>query len=253
MTHNGLLADLDAVASDYPISLHGVGLSLGSVSLPHTEHLNRFRELVSRFEPDLVSDHLSWSTVEGIHIPDFLPLPYTEESLRFVIRNVNHVQDVLRHQILLENPSKYLQLPESALSEAEFLAELVLRTGCGVLLDVNNLYVSAVNQELQPDASLAGFLETVAPESISELHLAGHTSVRTADGRQFRVDDHGSRVSTEVWTLYEAALAHLGPLPTLIEWDTGLPDFALLQSEASAAEAIMVGTSDLEGRRVAIG
>jgi uncharacterized protein (UPF0276 family) len=253
MTHNTLLAELDAIAPDYPVSLHGVGLSLGSVTLPQREHLNRFRELVTRFEPDLVSDHLSWSAVDGIHLPDLLPLPYTEEALRFVIRNINHVQEVLRRQILLENPSKYIQLPDSAMSEAEFLAEVVLRTGCGVLLDVNNLYVSAVNQDLHAEATLIDFLNAVPPESIGEIHLAGHTSIRTDDGRQIRIDDHGAPIGTEVWKLYEEAIAHLGPLPTLIEWDTRIPAFEILQAEASAAESIIFGLSDQEGRRAAIG
>jgi hypothetical protein len=253
MTRNSLLADLDAVARDYALSLHGVGLSLGSVTLPQREHLNRFRELVDRFEPDLVSDHLSWSRVDGIHLPDLLPLPYTEEALRQVIRNVNYAQEALRRQILLENPSSYFQLPDSALSEAEFVAEVVLRTGCGVLLDINNLYVSAVNQILQPDAALEEFLSTVPAESVGEIHLAGHTSIQTDEGRQIRIDDHGSRVTSEVWTLYAETVDYLGPLPTLIEWDTRLPGFEVLQAEAATAESIVFQLSDQEGRRAAVG
>jgi uncharacterized protein (UPF0276 family) len=239
MTHGPLLDDLEWIARDYPLSLHAVGLSLGSVSPPERDHLNHLRELVTRFEPDLVSDHLSWSAVQGTHFPDLLPLPYTEEALRVVIRNVHQVQDVLKREILLENPSRYVDSFDSALTEAEFLAEVVLRTGCGVLLDINNLYVSAINRGVDPATELDNFLNTVPLESFNEIHLGGHSSVELDDGRPLRLDDHGSRVCAEVWAEYQAAVAVLGFVPTLVEWDTRIPEFEVLQQEASVAQSLM--------------
>jgi uncharacterized protein len=243
MTRGALLEELEVIAPDYPLSLHAVGLSLGSIALPESRHLSRLRELVTRFEPDLVSDHLSWSAVPGAHLPDLLPLPYTEESLRVVIRNVQHVQDVLKREILLENPSRYLEGTDSTLSEAEFLAEVVLRTGCGILLDVNNLYVSAVNCQQDPATVLEDFLGTLPLESINEIHLAGHSSMELEDGRPLRLDDHGSRVCPEVWTQYQAAIDTLGFVPTLIEWDTRIPPFEVLQEESSLAESLACNTT----------
>ena len=244
MTHGMLLSELDSIASEYPVSLHCVGLSLGSVTPPESTHLQRLRELVARYSPDLISDHLAWNAVDGIHLPDFLPLPYTEEALWVVIRNVFHVQDVLQRQILLENPSKYVRLADSTLSEAEFLGEIVRRTGCGVLLDVNNLYVSTRNQDVDPTQALAHFLDTVSAGSIGEIHLAGHSILDGAPCRGMLLDDHGSRVSPEVWALYSAALGAVGLVPTLIEWDTRIPVFSVLEEEASVAHSLMVEIDD---------
>ena len=239
MTHGPLLADLELIARHYPLSLHAVGLSLGSVAPPEHEHLNHLRELVIRFEPDLVSDHLSWSAVRGTHFPELLPLPYTEESLRVVIRNVHQVQDALKREILLENPTRYVDSADSAFSEAEFLSEVVLRTGCGVLLDLDNLHVSAVNRGADPAAELDHFLNILPPESFHEIHLAGHSSVQVENGWPLRLDDHGSRACAEVWAQYRAAVAALGCVPTLIEWDTRVPAFEVLQQEASVAQSLM--------------
>jgi uncharacterized protein len=250
MAHVVLLSELDSIASEYPVSLHCVGLSLGSVTLPESTHLHRLRELVARYSPGLISDHLAWNAVDGIHLPDLLPLPYTEEALRVVIRNVSHVQDVLQRQILLENPSRYVRLPESTLSEPEFLAEVVLRTGCGVLLDVNNLYVSARNQEVDPTQTLAHFLDTVSTESIREVHLAGHSILDRAPCRSMLLDDHGSRISPEVWALYSAAVGAVGPVPTLIEWDTRIPVFNVLEEEASIAHSLMLEVVDGDANHV---
>jgi uncharacterized protein (UPF0276 family) len=215
-----LRSDLEMIGRHYPLSLHGVGLSIGSVNLPEYDHLQQLRELALRFEPDLVSDHLSWSNVAGMHLPDLLPLPYTDEALHAVVRNVHRVQEVLERQILLENPVKQAGGPQSKLREAEFLSEVVLRTGCGVLLDINNLYVSAINEGSCPVSELEDFLATLPLESFGEIHL-------------------GSSACPEVRALYQRAIGRLGAVPTLIEWDTGIADFALLQAEAAVAQALM--------------
>ena len=239
MTPGLALQELELIAPHYPLSVHAAGLSLGSVSLPERRYLQQLRELVTRFEPDLVSDHLSWSAVHGAHFPDLLPLPYTEESLRVLIRNVHHVQDALQREILLENPARYQDIADSTLSEAEFLAEVVLRTGCGILLDINNLYVSARNCEADPAAELADFLGILPPESIHEIHLAGHSRVQLENERRLRRADRGSRVSPQVWAHYRSAVAELGCLPTVIEWDTRIPDFEALQEESACAQSVM--------------
>jgi uncharacterized protein (UPF0276 family) len=239
MLHAPLREDLELIALHYPLAFHAVGLSLGSVSAPAMDHLHQLRALVTRFEPQLVSDHLAWSRVEGIHLPDLLPLPYTEEALGVVISNVHRVQDVLKREILLENPSRYVTRAGSSLSESDFLAEVVLRTGCGVLLDINNLYVSAVNQGTDPSGALDEFLNALPPESVGEIHLAGHAIVAGESGRRMRVDDHGARVCDEVWRLFRSAMSVLGAVPTLIEWDTRIPSFEMLQQEAAMAQGML--------------
>jgi uncharacterized protein len=245
MSSGPLASELDAIAACYPLSLHCVGLSLGSVSRPERAHLRSLCELATRYCPELVSDHLSWNEVDGIHLPDLLPLPYTEEALRLVIRNVLEVQDALGRQILLENPSKYLGLPHSTLSEAEFLAEVVLRTDCGVLLDVNNLFVSCKNQGTSPRRVLTDFLATVSHEAIAEVHLAGHSA--TSDSADsWLIDDHGSRVCAEVWALYAETTLRLGTVPALIEWDTQIPAFNVLQQEAAVAQSVLRGARHRE-------
>ncbi len=210
MTHGAMRTDLGSIAQHYPLSIHAVGLSVGSVGLPESGHLRQLRELVAHLQPDLVSDHLSWSAVDGVHLPDFLPLPYTEEALEVVIRNVVHVQEYLGRQLLLENPSTHLELPQSALTEAEFLAEITLRTGCGVLLDLNNLFVSARNRGIDAGKVLQRFLEVLPEEAIGEIHLAGHRVADNVQRSALRSDAHGS----SVWDLYAAAIRELGPVPT---------------------------------------
>ena len=232
-------ADLRAIAADYPLSLHSAGLSLGSASPPEHSHLERLRDLVIVLQPDLVSDHLAWSALEGVHPPDLLPLPYTDEALRVVVGNIHLVQETLRRRLLIENSSHYLPLPYSTMSEGEFLSEVVLRTGCGILLDVNNLYVTAVNTGIPALTLLQDFLSAVSLEDIAEVHLAGHSVVPTASGGSLLVDDHGSSVCPEVWELFAAAIAELGPVPALIEWDTRLPSFETLQAEAAAVQSIL--------------
>jgi uncharacterized protein len=234
----GCLAEsLRKIACDYPISLHAVGLSLGSAAPTEDPHLRRLRELVEAVRPVSVSDHLSWSAVDGVHLPDLLPLPYTEEALEVVTANIHRVQETLRRRLLVENPSRYLQLPDAAMSETEFLAEICRRTGCGLLLDLNNLYVSAVNTAERPLVVLTHLLSRLSTE-VSEIHLAGHTSVASG-ARSLLVDHHGAEVCREVWHLFEAAVGRLGPVPTVVEWDTNVPSFETLRAEAVAVDSIL--------------
>ena len=237
MADASALADLELIGANYPLSLHAVGLSLGSADGVDHAHLDRLRRLVRRLAPGLVSDHLSWSASGGHYLPDLLPMPYTEEALRVVCRNVEQVQEALGRKILVENPSTYLQFAASAIPEAEFLAAVARATGCGVLFDVNNVYVSASNQRLEASQALTDWCRALDAASVGEIHLAGHALLATSDGEELRIDDHGDHVCAAVWSLYEQALAHFGPRPTLIEWDTRLPALGVLQSEASLAQA----------------
>ena len=225
---------LDAIRRDYPISLHGVGLSLGSAASLDAAHLERVRDVVARIEPGLVSEHLSWSVVRSTYLADLLPLPMTEEALDVVCRNVDQVQDFTGRQLLVENPSSYLQFKHSTIPEWEFLSAVAARTGCGILCDVNNIYVSACNHGWNASAYLAA----LPANTVGEIHLAGH-AVKKIGERTIRIDDHGSRVSAEVWALYEEALARFGRVPTLIEWDTDIPALDVLLDEASRAASVM--------------
>ncbi len=228
-------AYLDAIRCDYPVSLHGTGLSLGSAEGMDPAHLARVQEVVERTEPGLVSEHLSFSVAGGNYLADLLPLPLTEEALGIVCRNVAQVQDHLKRRVLVENPSTYLQFRHSTIPEWEFLARVAKRTGCGILCDVNNIYVSACNHGWRASAYLAA----LPPEAVGEIHLAGHSLRQLDDARTLRIDDHGSRVAPEVWALYAEALALFGPVPTLIEWDTNVPPMAVLLEEASHAAALI--------------
>ena len=221
---------LMSIRRDFMLSLHGVGLSLGSGEGIDWAHLKRFRDLIDRTEPLLVSEHLSWSIVDGAYLNDLLPLPYTEESLDVVARNVAMAQDGLGRALLVENPSRYLRFRDSRIPEAEFLAELVRRTGCGILCDVNNIYVNAHNVGEDP----MRYLETLPADAIGEIHLAGHTR-RDIDGRTLLIDDHGAAVCTEVWALFGAALNRFGAVPSLIERDKNLPSLEELVAEATVA------------------
>jgi uncharacterized protein len=225
---------LDAVRRDYPVSIHGVGLSLGSSDGIDAAHLERLAGLVERIEPCLVSEHLSWSVNGGAYLNHLLPLPYTEEALAVVSRNVARAQERLGGQLLVENPSSYLRFLDSSIPEAEFLAELSRRTGCGILCDVNNIFVSAHNVGLD----MGGYLDALPADAVGEIHLAGY-ALNDADGHAVLIDDHGSRVAPPVWSLYAAALARFGPVPTLIEWDTDLPALPVLLEEAEVAARML--------------
>ena len=223
---------LDALRRDYPLALHAVGLSVGSADGVDRRHLGRIRSLADRVEPALVSEHLAWSRTAGAYLNHLLPLPYTEESLAVVCRNVAEVQAVLGRRVLIENPSAYLRFTTSTIPETEFLAELVRRTGCGLLCDVNNVYVTAQNLGLDPVA----YLDALPAVAVGEIHLAGH-SVNDVDGRPLLIDDHGAPVGPAVWRLYEHALRRFGAVPTLVEWDTDIPPLEVLVTEAQRADA----------------
>jgi len=221
---------LERIRRDYPVSIHGVGLSLGSADGLDAVHLERLAGLVERLQPALVSEHLSWSLTGGAYLNHLLPLPYTEEALAVVSEHVDRAQERLGRRLLVENPSSYLRFHHSPMPEAEFLNALIRRTGCGLLCDVNNVYVSCEN--LGGDA--AAYLEAIEPAAVEEIHLAGH-AVNDAGGRAILIDDHGSRVAEAVWRLYARALARFGAVPTLVEWDTAVPPLAILLEEAAKA------------------
>jgi uncharacterized protein (UPF0276 family) len=226
---------LEAVRRDVPISLHGVGLSLGSAEGLDQAHLERVRQVAERIEPGLVSEHIAWSVVGGTYLADLLPLPMTEEALATVCRHVDQMQTCLKRRILVENPSTYLAFRHSTIPEWEFITTVAERTGCGILCDVNNIFVSARNHGWDASAYLAA----LPPAVIGEIHLAGHAVRPLPDGTILRIDDHGSRVIEEVWTLYRQALARFGPVPTLIEWDNDIPPLGVLLEEAARAGALM--------------
>jgi hypothetical protein len=225
---------LEAVRRDYPVAVHGVGLSLGTADGLDDRHLARLAALVERIEPRFVSEHLSWSVAGGAYLNHLLPLPYTAETLELLCRHVDRVQARLRRQILIENPASYLRLRSSTIPEPALLRALAERTGCGLLCDVNNLHVTCHNLGRDP----VGHLDALPAHAIGEIHLAGH-AVNDADGRVILIDDHGSRVAEPVWKLYAAALARFGPVPTLVEWDTSLPPLAVLLEEARRADALV--------------
>ncbi len=225
---------LTAARRDYPLSLHGVGLSLGSAAGLDHAHVNRLRSLVERLEPGLVSDHLSWSVSNGRYAADLLPLPLTEEALDVVCRNVDHVQTALGRQVLLENPSSYVTFSHSTLSEWDFLAAVVARTGCGLLCDVNNIYVSCHNHGW--DA--LEYINGLPMAAIGEIHVAGHAR-HIMDEAVVLIDDHGSVVSPAVWQLYDYAINRFGPRPTLVEWDNALPVLEVLVAEAKVAQRVL--------------
>lgn len=232
---------LEQVRALYPVSLHATGLSLGSADGVDPGHLAAIAALAGAIEPGLVSDHLSWSAAGGLHAPDLLPSPYTEEALEVFAANIEQVQGALRRPILIENPSVYFSYAGDDHAEADFLAALVRRSGCGVLLDVNNVVVSARNLGEAPAARLEQILAAVPAAAIQEIHLAGHSVHETEDGTPVRIDDHGSPVSDEVLALYRGVIARLGPRPTLIEWDTRIPPFATLLDEQARVQAVLDG------------
>ena len=228
MAETPALDRLIELRRDYPVSLHGVALSLGSAEELDRRHLHRFKALIERIEPMLVSEHLAWSAIDGTYLNDLLPLPYNETSLDLFCRHVEEAQEALGQRLLIENPSAYLRYRYSPIPEPEFIGEVALRTGCGILCDVNNIYVSAWNFGFDPVA----YLDALPVDAIGEIHLAGHHAAEDVD---ILVDDHGSRVAKPVWELYAAAIRRFGSVPTLIEWDTNLPTLEVLLDEANHA------------------
>jgi hypothetical protein len=224
---------LEKLRETYALSVHGVGLSLGSASGLDPDHLERLRKVCLRFQPSLVSEHLAWSVADGAYLNDLLPLRYDEQALAIVAANIGHLQDTLQRRVFIENLSAYIAFENSTMSEAEFLAELVRLTGCGLLLDVNNVYVSAANLDFDAKA----FIDRLPADAIGEIHLAGH-AVNEVEGDVVLIDDHGSRVPPAVWSLYSYAIRKIGPRPTLIEWDTDLPALDVLLGEAMWADML---------------
>ncbi len=224
---------LARIRASYPLSLHGVGLSLGSADALDRMHLQRVRRAVTRFEPGLVSEHLSWSSIDGRFANDLLPLPYTDEALLHVSTRIAQVQDFLGRQILIENVSSYLQYACSRMTEWEFLAGVAAESGCAILLDLNNIHVSARNHGYDAQR----YLEAIEPGAVHEIHLAGHATAKI-DGRELLIDTHGTHVCPAVWDLYRAALERFGAIPTLIEWDTDIPSLETLLAEAARADAV---------------
>ena len=231
------LAWLERFRADYAVSLHGVGLSLGSTDPLDRSHLARLSRLAARVEPALVSEHLCWSSVGGRHLNELLPLPYSEESLVHVCARVGQVQDVLGRAILVENVTSYVRFACSTLPEGQFVAEVARRTGCGVLLDVNNAWINATNH----GTDAREFLSAIDPATVGEIHLAGGEA--TPDGL---IDTHGAPVFAPVWDLFREAIARIGPVPTLVEWDRDIPTLDVLLAEAGKADAILAAA----GRRV---
>ena len=224
---------LEKLRETYPLSIHGVGLSLGSASGLDRDHLERMRKLCLRFQPGLVSEHLAWSIADGAYLNDLLPLRYDAQALGIVAGNISRLQDTLQRRVHIENLSAYIAFENSTMTEAEFLAALVRITGCGLLLDVNNVYVSACNLGFDARA----FIDQLPAHAIGEIHLAGH-AVNEVDGDIVLIDDHGSRVPPAVWSLYSYALGRIGPRPTLIEWDTDVPALDVLLGEAMWADML---------------
>ncbi len=228
------LGALERIRADYPLSLHGVGLSLGSAGPLRQEHLAKLGRLVERLEPGLVSEHLCWGAVGEYHLNDLLPVPYTEEALDHMAERITQAQDFLGRQILIENVSSYMEFKDSTIPEWEFLAAVSARSGCGILLDVNNIYVSANNHGFQA----TDYIDAIPADMVGEIHLAGH-STQVYDDRAVLVDTHDAPVCDDVWALFEATLRRIGPRPTLIEWDSELPPLATLVAEARKAQDMM--------------
>jgi uncharacterized protein (UPF0276 family) len=225
-----VVATLERIRADYPIAMHGVGLSLGSTDPLDREHLRKLARLADRIDPALVSEHLCWSSVGGRHFNDLLPLPYNHDALDHVCARVNEVQDFLGRTIAVENESSYYAFPESTVPEYEFVAAVAARTGARLLVDVNNIYVNARNHGIDP----AAYLAAIAPASVAEIHLAGFD----ASGA-IVIDTHGAPVAPEVWSLYVRAIQRFGRVPTLIEWDTDIPAFSVLEREAATAQRVL--------------
>ncbi|MEX2497030.1 MAG: DUF692 domain-containing protein [Woeseia sp.] len=232
---------LREVAGLYPLSFHGVSLSLGGVDPLNESRLRRWRELVDLYGPVLVSEHVAWSGHGGYVLHDLLPVPYTEECLRVLCEHIEQMQSALGRHVLIENPARYLEFTSSTMEEVDFLVEATARTGCRLLLDLNNVFVSSCNQ--CEDAGV--YLDRIPPHLVEEIHLAGHSIASTESG-EIRIDDHGSRVSEPVWQLYSDAIAQMGPRPTLIEWDTDVPPIEVLLSEAARAREITASTLALD-------
>jgi uncharacterized protein len=240
---------LTEIRSRYPLSLHGVGLSIGGDRPLDRDHLGRLKGLVERYQPGLFSEHLAWSTHDGIFFDDLLPVPYTAQTLARVTEHIDDVQATLGRRMLLENPSTYLAFAESTYSEIDFIAEIVRRTGCGLLLDVNNVHVASTNQQWDPVRYMDGY----PLAAVQEIHLAGYAREEDDQGRPLLIDTHDRPIDEMVWGLFEHAIARLGATPTLIEWDARVPAWQALKAEADRAESIICAAERRERRHAALG
>jgi uncharacterized protein (UPF0276 family) len=225
---------LENIRSHYPLSFHGVGLSLGSHDRPNINHLSKIKSLVTRFQPFLISEHLSWSSVNKIFANDLLPLPYNEESLKIFCRNIEITQEFLQSEILIENPSSYLTYKSSTITEEEFINQTAYNTGCKLLLDINNIYVSSFNNNFDPYK----YIDNISPQYVKEIHLAGHSILKTPNSIKL-LDTHDDFVIEEVWKLYNFAVKKFGKTQTLLEWDQDLPSLDTLIIESSKAQKIL--------------
>ncbi|MGJ7039398.1 uncharacterized protein (UPF0276 family) [Shinella sp. BE166] len=228
-------AQLGKLREDHALSIHGVGLSIGSMQPLDREHLARLKVLCDRYQPESFSEHLAWSTHDSVFLNDLLPLPYTEETLVRVVEHVDQVQDALKRQMLLENPATYLLFEESTIEETVFLAEIARRTGCGLLLDVNNVFVAATNHNLDAGDYIARF----PLEAVREIHLSGHSETVDDLGAALLIDSHDTPVKDPVWALYETVIGRIGPVASLVEWDNDVPAWPVLRDEAMAAQRIL--------------
>ncbi|MEM6463062.1 MAG: DUF692 domain-containing protein [Pseudomonadota bacterium] len=231
---------LTAIRQAFPLSVHGVGLSIGSERGLDEKHVKRLKAVVDRYEPGLVSEHLAWSTHDNSYFNDLLPVPYDEPTLDRVCAHIDQVQETLGRTILLENPSTYVQFERSTMPETEFIRQIAMRTGCGLLLDINNVFVSATNQKYRPLSYLSDF----PLEKVREIHLAGHAPDTDDEGERLLIDAHDRPVDDEVWQLYDIVIGQIGPVPTLIEWDANVPDWPVLRREAMLAEDILDSRAD---------
>ncbi len=229
-------AAMAKLREDYPIFLHGVGMSLGGEMPLNRDHLKRFKHVADRFEPMVVSEHLAWSSHDTTYYNDLLPVPYTKPVLDRVISHIHQFQNELGRIMLLENPSTYVAFEQCDMSETDFLMEIVKQTGCGLLLDINNVYVSATNHKYSPEQYLAEFPLT----HVREIHLAGHATEEDEAGAPLLIDAHDREVSNAVWSIYEKVIGKIGPVPTLIEWDNDVPAWSVLKNEATKADTIFV-------------
>ncbi len=229
------LAQLRHLAERLPISVHGVGLSIGGEGRLDRDHLARLQKLCGWLNPASFSEHLAWSTHDGAYLNDLLPLPYTAATLARVADHIDEVQSVLGRRMLLENPSTYIAFAETAMEEVAFLSELARRTGCGLLLDVNNVYVSGTNQTYDP----AAYLDAFPLDHVGEIHLGGHDEDRDDHGQRLLIDSHGAQVVDPVWALYARVIGRGGPRPTLIEWDNDVPAWSVLVAEAARAAQVL--------------
>jgi uncharacterized protein (UPF0276 family) len=235
---------LETIAERYPLSLHGVGLSIGAARPLDKAHLKRLKALIERYRPQSFSEHLAWSAHDTGFLNDLLPLPYTDETLERVSAHVDETQQALGRDMLLENPSTYVLFEESTIDEIDFLERVAARTGCGLLLDVNNVMVSAVNHRLDPYA----YVDRFPVERVGEVHLAGYDETVDSAGDRLLIDAHGTEVKTDVFALYENTLSRAGPLPTLVEWDNDVPDFVTLFAEARRVDAALAAEAARRNR-----